>query len=517
MTIEKKWWTLIAVCAGTFMLLLDVTIVVVALPQIQTALHASFSDVQWVVDAYALTLASLLLTAGVLADRYGRRLLFAIGICIFTLGSLTCGLAQSPLMLVLSRSGQGVGGAIMFATSLALLGDSFRGKDRGVAFGIWGGITGVAVSLGPILGGAITTGISWRGIFLVNVPVGIAALVITLWRVSESRVASPGRPDWVGFGLLTSGLVALIYGLIRASETSWTDHGVVACLAFAVLLLSCFVFAEFRVPHPMFELALFRTPTFPGGLIAAFAMNGSLFAMLLYLVLYFQDVLGYSALATGLRLLVSTGAMFIAAVISGRLSERVPVRWLIGPGLGLVGFGLLLMTGLNGASSWTHLLPGLAIAGIGSGLVNPPLASTAIGVVVPDRAGMASGINATFRQIGFATAIAALGSIFAGTFQSNLVHALASVPTLARRAAQVAALVRQGEVKQALAGVSPALRGELAGAIRSSFASGINELVVVAGVLALVGAVCSLTLIRSRDFRARQARPSAVGEQAVST
>ena len=193
---DKKWWTLIAVCAGTFMLLLDVTIVVVALPQIQTALNASFSDVQWVIDAYALTLASLLLTTGVLADRYGRRRLFTIGLIIFTLGSLTCGLAQSPIMLIVSRSGQGVGGAIVFATSLALLAQSFRGKDRGVAFGIWGAITGVAVSLGPILGGAITTGISWRGIFLVNVPVGIAAVAITLVKVEESRAPHPGRPDW---------------------------------------------------------------------------------------------------------------------------------------------------------------------------------------------------------------------------------------------------------------------------------------------------------------------------------
>jgi EmrB/QacA subfamily drug resistance transporter len=516
-TIDKKWWTLLAVCTGTFMLLLDVTIVIVALPQVQTSLHASFSNLQWVVDAYALTLASLLLTAGVLADRYGRRLLFAIGICIFTLGSLTCGLAQSPLMLILSRSGQGVGGAIMFATSLALLGDSFRGKDRGVAFGVWGAITGVAVSLGPILGGAITTGISWRGIFLVNVPIGVAAFLVTLWRVSESRVARPGRPDWLGFGLFTSGLVGLIYGLIRASETSWGDPGVVTCLVAAGVLLSCFVFAEARIAHPMFDLSLFRTPTFSGGLIAAFAMNGSLFAMFLYLVLYLQDVLGYSALATGLRLLVSTGGMFVASAISGRLSERVPVRWLIGPGLCLVGVGLLLMTGLSGASSWTHLLPGFAVAGVGSGLVNPPLASTAIGVVLPSRAGMASGINSTFRQIGFATAIAALGSIFAGSFRGSLDKALSSVPALARHASQIGVLVRQGEVKQAIAGVPPALRGQLGEAIRSSFASGIDELAIVTGVVALAGAVCALALIRSKDFRARQEQAAPVVEQPAPT
>src|ERR1700749_2037764 len=216
---ERKWWTLVAVCTGTFMLLLDVTIVVVAIPDIQDGLNATFGQIQWVIDAYALTLASLLLTAGVLADRYGRRLLFAVGLAIFTLGSLLCGLAQTPLMLILSRSGQGIGGAIMFATSLALLGHSFRGPDRGVAFGVWGAITGVAVSLGPILGGVITSGISWRGIFLVNVPIGVAALGVTWWRVDESRAPHPGRPDWSGFVLLTTGLIGLVYGLIRASET----------------------------------------------------------------------------------------------------------------------------------------------------------------------------------------------------------------------------------------------------------------------------------------------------------
>ena len=188
---ERKWWTLLAVCVGTFMLLLDVTIVVVAIPHIQRELHTSFGQIQWVIDAYALTLASLLLTGGVLADRYGRRLLFAIGLIIFTLGSLLCGLALGPLMLILSRSGQGIGGAVMFATSLALLGQSFQGKDRGVAFGVWGAITGVAVSLGPILGGVITTYISWRAIFLVNVPIGVVAVAITWWRVDESPRCAP--------------------------------------------------------------------------------------------------------------------------------------------------------------------------------------------------------------------------------------------------------------------------------------------------------------------------------------
>ena len=195
---DKKWWTLIAVCAGTFMLLLDVTIVIVAQPSIQAGLHASFSDVQWTLDAYALTLAALLLTSGSLADRYGRKRLFTIGLTVFTLGSLLCGLAADPLMLILSRSGQGIGGAMMFATSLALLGNSFRGRERGVAFGVWGAVVGVSTALGPVLGGVITTDWDWRGIFLVNLPVGAFALAVTLWKVAESRSPQPGPARLAG-------------------------------------------------------------------------------------------------------------------------------------------------------------------------------------------------------------------------------------------------------------------------------------------------------------------------------
>ena len=501
---DRKWWTLLAVCTGTFMLLLDVTIVVIALPEIQRSLHAGFGDVQWVVDAYALALAASLLTSGVLADRYGRRRLFLIGLVVFTLGSLLCGLAQSPLMLTLSRAGQGIGGAIMFSTSLALLGQSFRGRDRGVAFGIWGAITGVAVSLGPILGGLITTGISWRGIFLVNVPIGIAALAITRWRVEESRAAHPGRPDFAGFVLLTAGLIGLVYGLIRAGETSWGDGGAVTALAAGGVLLALFVAAEAVVRDPMFDLSLFRKPTFTGGLIAAFAMNGSLFAVLLYLVLYLQNLLGYSALATGTRLLVSSGSQLLAATIAGRLSERVPVRWLIGPGLLAVGIGLLMMSGLSGDSSWTHLLPGFIVSGLGAGFVNPPLASTAIGVVEPERAGMASGINTTFRQVGIATSIAALGSIFATSLHTRLANALAGNPALAGHADRIAAALRQGQTGAAFAGLPPSVRATLQTAVRSSFTGALNNLLVVTACLALAGSVLAALLIRGKDFVARQ-------------
>lgn len=504
---KAKWWTLLAVCIGTFMLLLDVTIVVVALPDIQHALHAGFGDVQWVVDAYALALASALLTSGVLADRYGRRRLFSAGLIVFTLGSLLCGLAQSPLMLIVSRAAQGIGGAIMFATSLALLGHSFRGRDRGIAFGVWGAITGIAVSLGPILGGLITTGISWRGIFLVNVPVGAAALAVTRWRVPESRAPRPGGLDLPGFILLTAGLVGLVYGLIRAGESSWSDTGALTSLGIGVLLLVCFAITELVVAEPMFDLRLFRTPTFVGGLCAAFAMNGSLFAMLLYLVLYLQDLLGYSALATGARLLISSGSVLVASTVAGRLSEHVPTRWLIGPGLLAVGAGLLLMAGLSADSSWTHLVPGFIVSGIGAGFVNPPLASTAIGVVEPERAGMASGINATFRQIGIATSIAALGSIFTSSLHTQLTHALAANPQLSARTGQIADAVRQGQSGSVAGHLPAAVRTQLETAVRSSFTGALNNLLVVTAVVAFAGAALALMLIRSRDFIARGQAP----------
>jgi EmrB/QacA subfamily drug resistance transporter len=498
------------------MLLLDLTIVVVALPDIQVQLHAGFSDLQWTVSAYALTLASLLLTTGSLADRYGRRLMFSGGLVIFTAGSLACGLAQSPAMLVISRAAQGVGGATIYSTSLALLAESFHGRERGVAFGIWGAITGVAVALGPILGGVITSGISWRGIFLVNVPIGILATIATRTRVDESRAPVATPPDWTGFVLLTAGLIALVYGFTRVSGHGWGDTGVIGCLIGGCVLLVAFVIAEARSKHPMFDLGLFRTPTFVGGSIAAFTMNGSLFAMMLYIVLYLQDGLGFSPLQTGVRLLITTAAQLVAATAAGRASSRVPVRWLIGPGLFLVGIGLVLMAGLNGASTWTHLIPGFVVGGVGAGLVNPPLASTAIGVVEPHRAGMASGINSTFRQVGIAVATAALGTIFTAALERSLRGGLAGVPALARHSSTIAAQVQQGNLRAVFESVPAAARGRVEVAVHSAFAVGLNDLLLVSAGVALVGAVASIALIRSRDF-VQASAPSGVSRPAEAS
>jgi EmrB/QacA subfamily drug resistance transporter len=457
---ERKWWTLVAVAAGTFMLLLDVTIVNVALPDIERALHASLADLQWVIDAYALTLAALLLTAGSLADRYGRRLLFSIGIVVFTLGSLLCGLASSATFLSLSRAFQGIGGAIMFATGLAILASAFRGKDRGVAFGVFGAVTGVAVAVGPVLGGALTSGLSWRWIFLVNIPVGVFTLLVTQRTVQESKDPHPRPIDGLGLVTFSLGLAALVYGLIRSSEDGWSDSGVWASLVAAAVLLIGFVAAEALQKQPMFDLSLFRKPTFVGGLIAAFAISASLFSTFPYLVLYMQTGLGLSAIEVGVRFLVLSGPIFITAAIAGRLTEKVPTRFLIGPGFALVGIALLLMRGLEPGGSWTHFIPGFIVAGVGAGFINVPLASTAVGVVEAARAGMASGINSTLRQVGIATGVAALGAIFS--------HHVSE----------------QASGRDALVG----------------FVDGLNAILLVGAILALIAALTSLVLIRSRDF-----------------
>ncbi|MGO8725478.1 MAG: MFS transporter [Streptosporangiaceae bacterium] len=496
----NKWWTLVAVCLGTFMLLLDITIVNVALPDIQRALSSSFSDLQWVVDAYALTLAAFLLTAGSLADMFGRRRLYLIGLVIFTAASVLCGFATSTLMLQLSRALQGVGGAIMFAVSLALLADAFRGRDRGVAFGVWGAVTGLAVAIGPLLGGVLTSGLSWRWIFFVNAPLGVAAVIISLMKVAESRAPHAARPDWAGFALFTVALSSLVYGLIESNQKSFTDSLVLGCFAAAALLLIVFVIVELRSAHPMFDLSLFRLPTFSGGSVAAFGVSASIFAMILYLVLYLQDILGYSPLATGVRLMVLSGGILATSTLAGRLTSHVPVRLLVGPGLIIVGVGLLLMRGLDASSSWTHLIPGMIVSGVGVGMVNPPLASTAVGVVKPQRAGMASGINSTFRQVGIATGIALLGTLFSNKVHSEVVSRVTAVRGLSGRGSQIATAVQSGQIEHVLSKLPPQARQSVGMITRAAFTTGLDRILLVAAVIALASGVISLAAIRSKDF-----------------
>lgn len=496
---DRKWWTLTAVCTGVFMLLLDVTVVNVALPDIQRAFGSPLADLQWTISVYALMLAMFLLIAGSLADRFGRRRLFAIGIVLFAAGSLACGLAPSAASLIASRAAQGVGGAIMFATSLALLSEAFRGKDRGVAFGLFGAVTGVAVAVGPVLGGVITSGLSWRWIFFVNLPVGVVALTVTWARVTESRDPTARRIDWAGFVTFGAGLASLVYGLSTSTPDGWGSGIVAGSLAASVVLLALFFLVEHRQETPMFDLALLRVPTFNGGLIAAWAVSASLFSLLTFLIIYVQNILGLSAVAAGVRFLPLTGAIFVTAGAAGRLTTHVPRRLLIGPGFLLIGVGLLLMRGLTPSSGWTHLVAGMIVAGVGAGFVNVPLAATAVDVVEPARAGMASGINSTLRQLGIATGVAALGTIFASRVRDVASVQLRESP-LAPHAAAIARAISGGGSGRITVSLPDSQRALVAAAGKAAFVQGLDTILLVGAVVAFAAAVTSFLLVRAEDF-----------------
>jgi EmrB/QacA subfamily drug resistance transporter len=476
----NRWWTLAAVCVATFMLLLDITVVNVALPDIAKDLKTSFSDLQWVIDAYALGLASLLLTTGTLADRFGHRRIFVGGMVAFTLASILCGLATSPTFLILARGFQGIGGAAMFATSLSLIAHAFSGPDRGTAFGIWGATIGAAVAIGPLVGGVLTQQISWESIFFVNVPIGIAAVLVTLSKVDEFRSPSAQRVDVPGLVSFSGGLFLLIFALVRGNAEGWGSTLIVAFFAGSAVLLTAFVFIERRArEQAMFDLTLFRKPAFGGASIAAFGLSASMFAMFLYITLYVQNTLGFSPQETGLRFLPLTVVSFFVAPAAGRISRTVPVRVLFGLGMTLVGLGLLLMSGIDADSKWTALLPGFLLAGAGIGMVNPSLAQAAVGVVPPQRSGMASGINSTFRQVGIATGIAGLGAIFQGLLTSKIAH----VP---------------GEV---LATGNPNLvRGVPHHAYLAAYSDALSELFVITAIVAFVAGALSFALTRQSDF-----------------
>jgi predicted MFS family arabinose efflux permease len=370
------------------------------------------------------------------------------------------------------------------------------------------------VAVGPVLGGVITSGLGWRWIFFVNIPVGVAAVVVTLTRVVESRDPGASRPDWLGFLTFSGALGSLVYGLISSGD-GWQNTKVVMSLGVAGVLLVAFVIIELVQSRPMLDLSLFRKPTFTGGLIAAFAISASLFSLLTYLVLYLQNQLGYSAQEAGLRFLVLTGAIFVTAGIAGRLTASVPVGWMIGSGFALVGTGLLLMRGVTVTSAWTHLIPGLLLAGVGAGLVSVPLASTAVGVVEPARAGMASGINSTLRQVGIATGIATLGSLFTARLRDTAAHELAGT-TLSSQAHQIAATLGGAPGAGALDGVPPSARQLVGDAARTGFVDGLNHILLIGALIALGAAVTSVLLIRARDFVTQDAsRETAPAREAI--
>ena len=491
---ERKWWTLLLVSIATFMLLLDVTVVNVALPDIQRELHASLSSLQWVVDAYSLMLAAFLLTAGSLGDRLGRRRVFTIGFGIFTFASFLCGISDDPTLLNLARGLQGIGGAGMFATSLALIGQEFQGKDRATAFGVWGAVVGGAVAVGPLVGGVITESLGWEWIFFVNVPIGITAMVLTERKIVNVFAKDPEPIDVPGLVTFSLALFLLIFGLIRGNPEGWGSPLILACLIGSAVLLFTFVAIELRSKYPMLDLSLFRKGAFNGVSAVAFGLSAGMFAMFLYLTIYMQGVLDYSPLEAGLRFLPLTVLGFIVAPISGALSNRIPIRVLLGVGLATVGVGLLLMHGVSPDSGWTTLLGGFLVAGIGIGITNPGIGQAAIAVVPVEKSGMGSGINTTFRQVGIATGVAGLGAVFQSSVNSKISELLPRAPS------GLGEIIASGGSRAAGAVAPARIKPEVVHASNVAFVGAFNEIILIAAILSFVGAALGFALVRSRDF-----------------
>jgi EmrB/QacA subfamily drug resistance transporter len=485
----RSRWTLIAVCAATFILLVDVTIVQVALPTIQHHLNASFTDLQWVIDAYALTLATLILTWGSIADLLGRKRVFIAGLAVFTVSSLLCGLAQSITMLIWSRALQGVGGAAMFATSLALIAQDFQGPARGKAIAAWGATVGGAAAVGPILGGALTSGIGWRWIFFVNVPVGVVAIWISWTKMRNQADPDATRLDGLGLVTFAAAMFLLEFGLIRGNTLGWTSATIVAMFVGAAAALVAFVLVELFQSRPMFDFSLFRKPSFGAVSVATFAIGGGMFALLPFLTLYLQNDLGYSPFQGGLRLLPLTVLAFIVPFVLRGPTQTLAPGLVLGAGFVFTAGGIAAMIAVGSHSSWTVLIPGQVLCGIGLGIANPAIARVGLGVVPPQRSGMASGISNTFRIAGLATGVAALGAIF----QQRLTTSLSS--TVGSHAAAVSSVVSSAGVKAAAHGQS-----KTAGAAHVAFASGLHTIFLIGAIAVAAGAVISFVLVRSKDF-----------------
>jgi EmrB/QacA subfamily drug resistance transporter len=501
----RKWWPLVAVCAGAFMLLIDVTIVNVALPDMARALHTTFSDLQWVIDLYALVLAALVLTVGSVADRFGRRRLYVLGLVLFAASSLTCGLAPNVTVLIAARGVQGLGAAAMFATTMALISSSYSGRDRGIAFGAWGAVNGAAAAAGPIIGGVLTTHFGWRWIFLVNLPVSVIAVALTFIVVAESRDPHPRRVDLSGMASFTVAAAALTYALIRGS---WGSAVTLGLLGVAVAAVAAFVLVERRRSDPMLDLSLLRNATFTAMLIAGALLSAAAWASMTYLSLWLQSVLGESPIQAGLVVLPSALGAFAVSAAIGRVLHTASPRLLIGSGLLLIGAGALAQAVIRAGSSWPVVIPGLTLVGIGAGLSIASLSATAMAAVPHSSAGMAAGAVSTFRQLGYAFGIAVLGQVF----RSGLSHAAG--PALA------------GTLSGGQAGAVMARSPGLVPLVHRAFADGLDVMFCVAASVGVVAGILVFAMARPsqsggggqqvREFGAAQARTEATQAAAVT-
>jgi len=495
-----RWWTLAVVSVSTFMLMLDLSIVAIALPSIRADLDASFGQMQWVFDAYALTLAAFLVTAGSVADRNGRKRTFLLGLAIFTVGSLACGLAGTIDALNISRGVQGIGAAIMFAVGPALLGHEFHGKERAKAFAAFGGAIGVAVAAGPLIGGALTSGPGWRWIFFLNVPVGVLMFALALHQLRESRLARAVPPDVLGLVTFTVSLGAILLAIIRGHSDGWYSTSNVALYVVSAVFFVVFLaVARARGERAMFDPTMFRNRTFLGLCALTLIVNAGGFPSIFIETTYMQDVLNSSAWVAGLRFLPLTLAMFVFGALAGGLMGKVPFKFLMTAACALVGAGLLL-THLAGAdSSWKALIPALIVTGAGFGLFNPTRAALSIGVVEPARAGVASGINETFQQLGIALGLAIAGSFFESRVISTFEHSSVA-DQVGSQAAALGAEVSAGNIRGSAQAVGPDLADQVLAQGREAFTSGFHSTMTFCSIFAFVAAAIALVSMRTKDL-----------------
>ena len=455
----KKVMTLIAVAVAVFMLPLDYTVVAVALHDIQGELHASYADLQWVVNGYTLTFAAFLLAGGGLADLFGRRLVFLAGMAVFAVSSLGCGLAPDALLLNIARAIQGIGAALMFSSAVPLLVQEFTEPgERARAFGVFGAVVGLGAGLGPFIGGAIVSLAGWRWAFLVNVPVTVIVAVLTLAFIGESRDPNAKGVDWAGTISFTLANFLLIYGLVSGNAMGWTSPIIIAAFVGAAILLASFVFVELRRAYPMFDLSLFRSKTFIGVSIPPLVLSIAFWGVFLFSPMYFQAALGYSPLQAGLAVLPFAAPLFLMGPVGGWLAMRMTTGHLLALGQFLVGTGSFLLLLARPDTGWQGFALGAAVSGIGTGLINGQMTNAAMSIVPADRSGMASGINGTMRQVGVALGFAGLGAVLSYATGHALTVGTSGMHLAPDLMTSLVGSVVKGDVAEGAQQLSPAMR-----------------------------------------------------------
>jgi EmrB/QacA subfamily drug resistance transporter len=413
LTSGRTGWTLAITSVALFMVSLDNLVVSTALPVIRRSLHASVSQLEWTVNAYTLTFAVLLLTGSALGDRFGRRRLFSLGLLLFTGASAFAALSTTATMLDVARAVQGVGAAVVFPLTLTILSAAVPAERRGLALGIWGGIGGLAVAIGPLVGGAVVSGISWHWIFWLNVPIGLVLAPLAARRLEETR-GRDSRLDLPGLGLASSGLLGIVWGLVRGNAHGWTSTGIVVPIVAGAALLAAFVLWELRAPSPMLPMRFFRDRTFTLANVSSLLMFFGMFGSIFWLVQYFQTVQGYSPLQSGLRILPWTAMPMLVAPVAGAFSDRIGGQRLMAVGLALQSAGLLWIASVSTPTTpYLDLVLPFTLSGIGMGLFFAPVANVVLGAVRPEEQGKASGANNAIRELGGVFGVAVLASVFA--------------------------------------------------------------------------------------------------------